>query len=435
MSLLLLGFAWAPGTTVVRAGVGLWSATGPPVKQGVISIAIDPSNTRIIYAGTLFGRLFKSTNRGKSWTQILVISFDANVSALAIDPSNTSVIYAGMNHGGINGALFKSTDGGSNWAAADAGLANAAIHALAIDHSNTSVIYASIAFGGGTSGYVVKSTDGGASWALANTGLPGRSINALAIDPSNTSISYAGTSQGGVFKSTNGGALWELANTGFPRVGVNTIVIDPSNTRTIYVGTTAGVFKSIDGGGSWNPANNGVMHGLVVALAIDLSNTNTIYAGHWGDSPGVSRIQGGVFKSTNGGGSWKPVNAGLNNTAVRSLAVDPSKTSIVYAGINEYGMFKQQFVPPTVPPPVIVSATLEGKKLTISGNGFGDSPRFIINDVDRSGFILRASDTEIVFKAKPKRFGLAAGYNTFQVIASNGEDSDLFIFFREPTST
>ena len=109
------------------------------------------------------------------------------VYALAIDPSNTSIVYAGWS------GVFKSWNGGGTWIS---GLSGALVYALAIDPKNTSIVYA------GTDVGVFKSTNGGGTWSAINTGLTATTyvyplVYALAIDPSNTSIVYAGTRTSG----------------------------------------------------------------------------------------------------------------------------------------------------------------------------------------------------------------------------------------------
>jgi hypothetical protein len=73
--------------------------------------------------------------------------------------------------------------------------------------------------------------------------------------------------------------------------------------------------------------SNGPPGGVVLALAIDSA---TVYAG----------LDGGVFKSTNGGAAWSAVNAGLTSSYVNALAIDPTAPATVYAGYDYYGVFK-----------------------------------------------------------------------------------------------
>jgi len=95
------------------------------------------------------------------------------------------------------------------------------------------------------------------------------------------------------------------------------LAIDPSSPAILYAGTSLGVFKSTNGGESWSPINTGLTLYPVLpvfrALAIDPSAPATLYAGTFFT---------GVFKSTNGGGSWSAINAGLTATGV--LALEPS---------------------------------------------------------------------------------------------------------------
>jgi len=98
------------------------------------------------------------------------------IHCVAIDPSNTSIVYAGTGtSGGGNGGVFKSTNGGASWSASS--LTVTYVYALAIDPKNTSIVYAA------TDGGVFKSTDGGGSWIAINSGLTGTYARALAIDP------------------------------------------------------------------------------------------------------------------------------------------------------------------------------------------------------------------------------------------------------------
>src|SRR6266566_2429968 len=92
------------------------------------------------------------------------------------------------------------------------------------------------------------------------------------------------------------------------------IVVDPAAPATVYAGTLSGVYKSTNGGGSWSPINNGLIGG-VQALAVDPLTPAILYVG---------TSYGGVFKSINGGGAWNPINAGLTDTNVYALAIDLS---------------------------------------------------------------------------------------------------------------
>lgn len=140
-----------------------------------------------------------------------------------------------------------------------------------------------------------ESTDGGASWSATNIGLAATHVATLATDPTTPATIYAGTSDGsgGVFKSTDGGGSWTLASSGLPNTypisfGATSLVIDPSTPTTLYVGGNGvyggvpGVFKSTNGGGSWSAANTGLSPLFVNALAIDPATPTTLYVGGGG---------------------------------------------------------------------------------------------------------------------------------------------------------
>ena len=310
----ILGFAVATDIE----DTGPWTSNGPE-GGSIRSLAIDPTNTSTLYAGTDGGGVSKSSDMGAGWAGVNSGLTNLFVRGLALDPASTSTLYAGTSRG-----VFKSSDGGDNWMRVNSGLINISVRALAVDPTNPSTLYAGTSGGG-----VSKSTDGGGNWEGISTGLTNTAVRALAVDPSNPSILYAGT-DGGLFKSTDMGANWEGINNSLISTRVLTLAIDPSNTSTLYAGTRgAGGFKSSDGGANWEGINNGLTNSTVNALAIDPNNTPTLYAGAFG----------GVFKSSDGGGNWAEINNGLTNTAVRALAVDPSNTSILYAG-TDGGLFK-----------------------------------------------------------------------------------------------
>ncbi|HUM02031.1 MAG TPA: PKD domain-containing protein [Thermoanaerobaculia bacterium] len=121
------------------------------------------------------------------------------------------------------------------------------------------------------------------------------------------------------------------------------LAIDPSAPATLYAGTWgAGVFKSTNGGGSWTAINAGLTYPHVGALAIDPSAPATLYASNFhvygGANAGVDGA--GVFKSTNGGESWTAINAGLTNLNVFALAIDSSAPATLYAGTWGGGVLK-----------------------------------------------------------------------------------------------
>jgi photosystem II stability/assembly factor-like uncharacterized protein len=213
-----------------------------------------------VYAGCTWQYgVFKTTNGGSNWsvasTGLTARNSDGSISqqpdgvnTLAMDPTNTSVIYDGT----VGSGVFKTTNGGLNWSAVNNGIGYY-INTLAIDPTNTQVVYA-----GGNGGGVFKTTNGGLSWSQVNTGMPNPIVNFIAIDPTNNQVVYAagwGYSGGGVFKTTNGGSSWSAVNSGLRDAynnipSITSLAIDPTNSQVVYGGASnyGGVFKTTTGG-------------------------------------------------------------------------------------------------------------------------------------------------------------------------------------------
>jgi hypothetical protein len=110
----------------------------------VISLAIDPLNPNILYAGTFSGGALKSPDAGATWSPINTGLTNNKVNALMVDPRDSMIVYAGTDGGGV----FKSIDGGSNWTPFNAGLTNTYIGALVVSTSHPDFLYTGT-YGGG----------------------------------------------------------------------------------------------------------------------------------------------------------------------------------------------------------------------------------------------------------------------------------------------
>jgi photosystem II stability/assembly factor-like uncharacterized protein len=231
------------------------------------------------------------------------------------------------------------------WLPSSRGLPTAPyVLAIAIDPVRPATIYAGTMTHG-----IQKSADGGATWRPARGLFPplGEGITerpaailSLAIDSSSPASLYAGTSSGGVLRTDDGGASWTPARRGLPVLAARTggsvyppvaaLVVDPSRPRTLYASLLGGgVFKSVDGGGRWRPAQTGLRSSNVEALVLVRAHPNTLYAGTAGS---------GVFKSVDGGRRWRV--AGLPAMRVEALAIQQGHPQRLYAGTLEDGVFE-----------------------------------------------------------------------------------------------
>ncbi|MBN2207246.1 MAG: hypothetical protein JW742_07565, partial [Candidatus Aminicenantes bacterium] len=160
-------------------------------------------------------------------------------------------------------------------------------------------------------------------------------IRSLAVHPTNGDTIYAGAAEGGVWRSTNAGQSWIPLMQYEMSLAVGALAIDPTNPDVLYAGTGeptwwpgyegVGVLKSVDGGLTW--ANTGAIgNGHIARLAIDPSNTQIVYC---------AGFDGGLYKTTNGGGSWTLAKAG----DVTDFVLDPTTPTTQYLGIRNDGVY------------------------------------------------------------------------------------------------
>jgi photosystem II stability/assembly factor-like uncharacterized protein len=316
------------------------------------SLAMDPNNPSALYlggGGEYAGGILKSSDAGATWNLItgpFVGPFDANayfggsdwIRSIAVQPSNSSVILAGTS-GGHSWALYRTADGGSTWTTVINN--NAAIADIHFDTNDSNIVYAAVC--GGYAGVAVnegiyKSTDGGITWSLLSGGLPSPSqlSNAdcrLGMSPSNPSFLAAifrgaGGQPPAVFTSANAGNTWaQVASPpDFPH-GAG-IFFSPTNPGVIFVGA-ADFYRSTDGGATWQSILNGI-HVDQGAFAW-VGNTNQLYTGN----------DGGVFFTPDATAAvvdWTNLNNGLATLRLYpGMSLHPSDANIVLAGTQDEG--------------------------------------------------------------------------------------------------
>ena len=166
-----------------------WAAADQGIEGLTINaLAIAASSPETIYAGSDFWGIYKSTNGGGDWVKVsdgLPLNGTANeeVHSLAVDPSDANIVYAGMED-----ALWKTTNGGGNWAAANDNLNGVVVKSLAIDPATPATLYAGASIGG-----VLKSTNRAQNWTAINNGLTDDNVNTVTIHPFNRNKIFAGT--------------------------------------------------------------------------------------------------------------------------------------------------------------------------------------------------------------------------------------------------
>jgi photosystem II stability/assembly factor-like uncharacterized protein len=180
-------------------------------------------------------------------------------------------------------------------------------------------------------------------------GPDGGSIVCLAISPSYPNVIYAGTWGAGVYKTTNSGESWTPVNAGLPVLEINALAVDPQNPNVAYAGPyKQGLFKTVNGGASWFWVSSGLQaEANVYAIGVDPVVTSRLYIGTRGvavkiEDPDIYRWNGVVYKSSDGGGSWKSVLANAGGTDFQDwaydIAIHPYATNLVMLAMHEYGV-------------------------------------------------------------------------------------------------
>ncbi len=277
------------------------------------------------------------------------------VGAVGI-PNQPNVFYIGVNNGGV----WKTTDFGRTWKPIFDDQPTGSIGDIAIAPSNPNTIYVGsgegiqrpdLSVGDG----MYKSTDAGKTWE--NIGLKdGQQIGGIAIDPKNENKvfvavlghPYGPNSERGIFRTSNGGKTWEKVLYKDENTGAIQVTIDPNNSNIIYAdlwagrqgpwengawnGAESGLYKSTDGGDTWKKLVTGlptVAQGLGrIGFCIAPSNSNRLYA------TVDAGEKGGIYRSDDAGETWKNMSSDNRywgrGSDFAEIKADPLNADIVY---------------------------------------------------------------------------------------------------------
>jgi photosystem II stability/assembly factor-like uncharacterized protein len=256
-------------------------SVGPDITTGRLAdVDIDPKNPNVWYVATASGGLFKTENRGNTFTPIFDQGGSFSLGAVVVDPKNSDVVW------------------------------------LATGENNNQ---RSVAFGDG----VYKSTDAGKTWkrvGLENS----EHIQKILIDPRNSNVVYV-TAAGplwraggdrGLYKTTDGGATWKQILKVDEDTGAQDAIMDPKNPDVLYVamiqrrrqvgqliggGPGSGLYKTTDGGGHFTKLTKGLPAVEMgrMGLGVSQQNPKVVYA-----IIAAQKGQGGFFRSDDAGASW-----------------------------------------------------------------------------------------------------------------------------------
>ncbi len=303
-------------------------AIGPAVMGGRVSeIALDPRNPAIFYVGLGTGGLFKTGNNGVTFDPIFDKQPVLSIGAVAVAPSDSDVVWVGTGEANDRNS--------SEW-------------------------------GDG----VYRSTDGGSTWT--NVGLKeSRTIARVVVHPAKPEVAYVAAmghlwkdgGERGLYKTTDAGKTWKLVlkapSPNDARTGCGDIVLDPSNPEIVYAALYArqrtawsfaygpiatngqdvgGIFKSSDGGATWKKCAGG-LPGLTgrIGLAVSPAKPKLVMAIVQSDEGGAADIRaihsrrGGVFRSEDGGEKWTRM-SDMNPRPFyfSQIRIDPANDQRVY---------------------------------------------------------------------------------------------------------
>jgi photosystem II stability/assembly factor-like uncharacterized protein len=170
----------------------------------------------------------------------------------------------------------------------------------------------------------------GAAWT--NIGPSPAAVAAIAVDPHGTGTIFIGAmSGGGVRKSVDAGITWSAANTGLTDLEVTALAMDASGPQTVYAGTAGILFKTVDGGATWQ--NIPAISGAIVSVAADPNRSGVVYAGVF-----MNLANGSIRKSIDGGVTWATIFP--TTAAIFNITIDPGNSDVLYTPTVGRGAFK-----------------------------------------------------------------------------------------------
>ena len=319
-AVLMVGVVAAGAEAPPSAGIPPPHAPAPrsggipgPMDQGAVSVqALTLADQDTVYAGSFGLGIFRSRDRGASWSPVGGGVSDPFILSLAT--GKDGALYAGTFRGGV----FRSRDAGQTWQPINGGLKRFEVKALLVAGDD---LYA----GTGDGVYRLNPTDD--RWSAVTSGLDDILVHSLARSADGTL--FAGTSGKGIVRFKQQASGWVRMQHGLKdhegmiENFIRVLVVDQD--QSLFAGTfDGGVFRSADGGATWRPISRALPNDSIRGIV--LTDQGVIVAtGH------------GIFKTADKGRQWTPVNKGLTNLSVQVLI--GSGTGGFYAGTSS-GVFR-----------------------------------------------------------------------------------------------
>ncbi len=310
-------------------GGATWKPSGLS-GHAVRALAQSSSQPDLLVAGALDG-VFRSADAGKTWERISPEGHEElrNLDSIAIDPKDPQIIYAGTFH-----LPWKTTDSGRRWIPIHEGMIDDSdVMSILVDRTNPHRIFASACSG------IYRSDNSAGIWKKIQ-GIPfeARRTHVIEQDPLDHAVIYAATTEG-LWKSPNGGATW-LRITPHDWV-INALVLSRESKSHLVIGTERlGVLVSDDGGEHFRAANDGFFHRQIVALALDRENPTRVLAV-------LANAPEPILSTEDNGRTWAPLGPGLKTGTLRHLYASPDGwwAALERGGLMRYDAGKRTWMP------------------------------------------------------------------------------------------
>ena len=257
--------AAAGGSSLVRINVATATASRlfPANLPSISFAAAAPANPGILYTAS-GSQVWKSTDAGSTWTFVSQFRSGVNVLGIAVDPTTSNTVYAGTSAIGIN----KSIDGGLTWTAINNGIpaqpdGSIRVGRVWVEPTAPNVIFASSGLG------LARSTDAGNAWTLV---AGGNSFSRVAFDPFTAGALYF-VDGNAISKSADDGQTFVRLSPLPNQATLFSLEPDPHHAGVLYAGAPAGIYQSSDGGDTWSLK----LGGITTVLVAD-PNSSAFYA-------------------------------------------------------------------------------------------------------------------------------------------------------------
>jgi photosystem II stability/assembly factor-like uncharacterized protein len=353
--------SWGNGVYKSTDAGTTWQHMGLPNTRHIGRIVISSADPNVVYvaaAGSLWGPskdrgVYKTTDGGATWKQVLFVNEDTGVNDIAMDPESPGTLIAaayqrrrtvfGFSGSGPSAGLYKTTDGGANWKKLEKGLpwdpdakkpaADSAdktapeekneIGRIGVNfyRRNPNVVYALVEH---AQGGVFRSDDRGQTWTrMSDTNPRGSYYSQIVIDPSNDQRIWVLGAQ--MYVSDDGGRTFKTNVVQKIHGDYHAMWIDPSNSNHRLTGSDGGIHISNDRGRTWDFVNT-VPLGQFYEIGLDMQRPYRICGGLQDNNawcgPSMSFDQRGIANS-----DWITVGGGDGFYA----QIDPTDPNIVYA--------------------------------------------------------------------------------------------------------